>query len=80
MTLVGINLLFVLGAYVFRQVGSTWIIFSIIGIFFVVIGALYFTRPQPRLFVAKASETDNTEMKASNIVPLTKDTVLEQKN
>jgi len=78
--LVGINLLFVLGAYFFRQFGSTWIIFSIIGIFFTVIGALYVTRSRPRLFVAKSIDADNTEIKASNIVPLTKDTVLEQKN
>lgn len=80
MSLVGINLLFVLGAYFFRQLGSTWIIFSIIGIFFSVIGALYFTRSRPRLFVAKSIDMDNTEIKPSNIVPLTKDTVLEQKN
>lgn len=80
MSLVGANLLFVLGAYFLRQLGSTWIIFSIIAMFFTVIGALYFTRPRPRLFVAKSIDTDNTEIKASNIVPLTKDTVLEQKN
>ncbi len=80
MSLVGANLLFVLGAYFFRQLGSTWIIFSIIAMFFSVIAALYFTRPRPRLFVARSVDTDNTEMKASNIVPLTKDTVLEQKN
>jgi hypothetical protein len=69
-----------LGAYFFRELGSTWIIFSIVGIFFTVIAALYFTRHRPRLFVAKSIDTDNTEIKASNIVPLTKDTVLEQKN
>jgi UDP-N-acetylmuramyl pentapeptide phosphotransferase/UDP-N-acetylglucosamine-1-phosphate transferase len=80
MSLVGVNLLFVFGAFFFRGVGCTWIIFSIIGIFFAVIGALYFTRPQPRLFVARSIDTDNTEIKAANIVPLTKDTVLEQKN
>ena len=80
MSLVGTNLLFVLGAYFFRDFGSTWIIFSIIAIFFAIIGALYFTRPRPRLFVAKSTDTENTEIKAANIVPLTKDTVLEQKN
>lgn len=80
MTLVGTNILFVLVAYLLRDVGSTWIIFSIIGIFFAVIGALYFTRPRPRLFVAKSIDADNTEIKVANIVPLTKDTVLEQKN
>ena len=80
MSLVGANLVFVLGAYLFRELGSTWIIFSIIAMFFIVIAALYFTRPRPRLFVAKSVDTDNNEIKASNIVPLTKDTVLEQKN
>ena len=80
LSLVGANLVFVFGAYFFRQLGSTWIIFSIIAIFFAVIAALYFTRPRPRLFVARSIDADNTEIKASHIVPLTKDTVLEQKN
>ena len=79
MTLVGTNILFVMGAYFLRQLGSTWIIFSIIGVFFAAIGALYFTRPRPRLFVAKSIDADS-EITPANIVPLTKDTVLEQKN
>ncbi|HUR09885.1 MAG TPA: hypothetical protein VM012_00865, partial [Flavitalea sp.] len=76
--LVGINFSLIVAAYLCRHFGSTWLLLSIAAIFFTGIAALYYTRPQPRLFVAKAS--DPTEMKASKIVPLTKDSVLEQKN
>jgi hypothetical protein len=49
------------------------------GIFFTAIGLLYYSRPKPRLFVAKTVEAE-TEVVSSKIVPLTKDTILEQKN
>jgi UDP-N-acetylmuramyl pentapeptide phosphotransferase/UDP-N-acetylglucosamine-1-phosphate transferase len=78
-TLVVINLFFVVAAYALRQVGCTWLILSIMGIFFTGIGLLYYSRPKPRLFVAKTLETE-TEVVSSKIVPLTKDTILEQKN
>jgi UDP-N-acetylmuramyl pentapeptide phosphotransferase/UDP-N-acetylglucosamine-1-phosphate transferase len=76
LTLVTVNLIFIIGAYLARQSGCTWIILSIVGIFFSGIAALYYTRSHPRLFVAK---TVDQEMK-SKIVPLTKDTILEHKN
>jgi NADH:ubiquinone oxidoreductase subunit 2 (subunit N) len=76
LTLVTVNLIFIIGAYLGRQAGCTWIILSIVGIFFSGIAALYYTRSQPRLFVAK---TVDSEVK-SKIVPLTKDTILEHKN
>ncbi len=74
--LVSANLLFIIGAYLSRQTGCTWIILSIVSIFFSGIAALYYTRVQPRLFVAKSMDS---EVK-SKIVPLTKDTILEHKN
>ena len=78
-TLVAINLFFVAATYASRQVGCTWLILSIMGIFFTGIGLLYYSRPRPRLFVAKTMEAE-TEVVSSKIVPLTKDTILEQKN
>jgi UDP-N-acetylmuramyl pentapeptide phosphotransferase/UDP-N-acetylglucosamine-1-phosphate transferase len=79
LTLVAINLFFVAGAYAARQLGVTLLILSIMGIFFTAIGLLYYSRPKPRLFVAKTVEAE-TEVVSSKIVPLTKDTILEQKN
>ena len=79
LTLVAINLFFVAATYASRQVGCTWLILSIMGIFFTAIGLLYYSRPRPRLFVAKTMEAE-TEVVSSKIVPLTKDTILEQKN
>ena len=79
-SLVSINFLFILVTYILRATGSTWLIFGIIALFFSAIGLLYYTRPQPRHFVAKSIDPESTEIKVSKIVPLTKDTVLEQKN
>jgi hypothetical protein len=79
LTLVAINLFFVAAVYATRQLGCTLLILSLMGIFFSAIGLLYYSRPRPRLFVAKTVEAE-TEVVSSNIVPLTKDTILEQKN
>jgi hypothetical protein len=81
LTLVGINLLFIGLTFAFREIGVTWLILSVVGIFFTGIAALYFSRPKPRLFVAKTLKADPAvEINTSKIVPLTKDTILEQKN
>ena len=77
--LVSINFVFIIAAYICRQYGTTWVILSIVGLFFTGIAALYYTRPRARLFVAKAVETE-PDLKSSKIVPLTKDTILEHKN
>lgn len=77
LSLLSINVLFVVGAFVFRNAGCTWIVLAIMVSFFSGIAALYYSRPKPRLFVARTIET---ESKNKIIVPLTKDTILEQKN
>lgn len=75
--LVSINLLAIVLSYALRNSGCTWIIMAIVLSFFTGIAALYYTRPRPRLFVARTVDSEN---KNSRIVPLTKDTILEQKN
>lgn len=80
LTLVGINILFIGLTFAFREIGCTWLILSVVGIFFTGIAALYFSRPKPRLFVAKTLKTDPAVEINTKIVPLTKDTILEQKN
>jgi UDP-N-acetylmuramyl pentapeptide phosphotransferase/UDP-N-acetylglucosamine-1-phosphate transferase len=77
LTLVSINLACIVAAYAFRNIGCTWIILALVLIFFSGIATLYYTRHRPRLFVARSVDT---ELKNSTIVPLTKDTILEQKN
>lgn len=76
--LVSANLFFVTVAYLSRGFGSTWLIFTEACIFFAGIAGLYYTRHQPRLFVARA--VSDNELSATKVVPLTKDTILEQKN
>ncbi len=70
--LVTINLLAIVVSYALRNTGCTWIILTIVVIFFSGIAALYYTRSRPRLFVARTVESEN---KNSRIVPLTKDTI-----
>ena len=78
--LVTVNLFFIVAAYLSRNVGCTWLIFAVVGIFFAGIGTLYYTRYRPHLFVARSFDTPQKEGKATKIVPLTKDTILEHKN
>jgi UDP-N-acetylmuramyl pentapeptide phosphotransferase/UDP-N-acetylglucosamine-1-phosphate transferase len=75
--LVSINVLCITATFLLRNLGCTWLILSIISIFFAGIAALYYTRKQPRLFVAKALKG---KMDSSRVVPLTEDTILEHKN
>jgi len=75
--LVSTNVLCVIGAFIARGLGSTWLILAIGGVFFTGIGLLYYTRKEPRLFVARSVKNNGT---SSRVVPLTKDTILEQKN
>ncbi|MBS1563707.1 MAG: undecaprenyl/decaprenyl-phosphate alpha-N-acetylglucosaminyl 1-phosphate transferase, partial [Bacteroidetes bacterium] len=76
MVLVSANLLFMVLTYTLRSLSCTWLILGLFALFFTGIGILYSTRRQPRLFVAKKN-TQDTEVAASKIVPLTKDAVLE---
>lgn len=79
-TLVTINLLFLAAVFLLRFIGCTWLLMGIFTIFFTGIGLLYLTRRKPRLFVARAAEATAPENPAnSKIVPLTRDSVLEQK-
>lgn len=75
--LVAVNMLFIAGAYFLQGWGCTSLILGIIALFFGGIAALYYTRPKPRLFVARSVKS---KVDTKRVVPLTKDTILEQKN
>lgn len=75
--LVSTNVLGITATFFMRNLGCTWLILSIVSLFFAGIAALYYTRKQPRLFVAKALKG---KMDSSRVVPLTEDTILEHKN
>jgi UDP-GlcNAc:undecaprenyl-phosphate GlcNAc-1-phosphate transferase len=78
--LVTTNILSIIVAYAFRNSGCNWIILALVIFFFSGIAALYYTRHRPRLFVARSVDGADGEPSNSKIVPLTKDTILEQKN
>jgi len=79
--LVAINLVMVSLVFLGRSLNCTLLIFSVFAIFFTLIGAIYYMRPAPRLFVAKRGAEKSAQLtKASKLVSLTKDTMLEQNN
>ena len=80
LTLVSINILFVVLAYQARSLGSTWLIAGTVAFFFAGIAVLYFTKRKPRLFVAKTTgKRESRGTKSARVVSLTDDAVLEQK-
>lgn len=81
-SLVAVNLVVVSLVYLFSKmnVNSTLLILGIVAMYFTATGILYFTRKTSRWFVTPVQETEASKAKKSKIVPLTKDSVLEEKN
>ena len=85
MTLVGVNLSFIILVYLLRSIDCTWLILGIFTIFFSVIGLLYYGRRRKSLFVATPVNNNlqgNSNIQgASKIVSITntKDAMFEQK-
>jgi len=76
-----INLTMITLVFLARTWNCTLLIFGVFAIFFTMIGIIYYMRPAPRLFVAKGAAGRGAQLtKASNLVKLTKDTMLEQNN
>ena len=79
--LVTVNLGVLTAVYLGRSLNCTLLIFSVFALFFTMIAILYYLRPAPRLFVARSTEEETGQLKkASKLVSLTKDTMLEQNN
>lgn len=81
-TLVAINLMFILAVYMLRAMDCTWLILGSFIVFFSVIGMLYYGRRRKKLFFAKTVRDNiDTSLKgkgSSKIVSITKDAVYEQ--
>jgi UDP-N-acetylmuramyl pentapeptide phosphotransferase/UDP-N-acetylglucosamine-1-phosphate transferase len=81
LTLVSINFVMITLVFLGRSLNCTLLIFSVFGIFFSIIAAIYYLRPAPRLFVAKSAMEESAQLtQASKFVSLTKDKMLEQNN
>ncbi|RYG03166.1 MAG: undecaprenyl/decaprenyl-phosphate alpha-N-acetylglucosaminyl 1-phosphate transferase, partial [Chitinophagaceae bacterium] len=81
LSLVSANFAVIVAVYFGRNLGCTWLILYTMLLFFAGIAGLYFTRSRrPRLFVAKSLKESLPDQPGTKIVPLTKDTILEQKN
>src|SRR5438046_3150287 len=85
LTLVAVNLFFIILVYLLRSVDCTWLILGIFTIFFSVIGLLYYSRRRKNLFVATPVnnnlQSSSNMQGASKIVSITntKDALFEQK-
>jgi hypothetical protein len=59
----------------------TLLICGVFLMFFLLIAGIYYLMPAPRLFVAKTAKEENAQLtKASQLVSLKKDSILEQNN
>ena len=77
LTLASVNVCFLLFVFIFRDFGTTLLLFFTAIAFFSLIGILYYLKPKPTMFVAK--KTDHNSI-TKRVVSLTDDTILEQKN
>lgn len=71
---VGINILFVIFAYTFRSVGSTYLLLMMLTLSFAGFGLLYYRRPRRTTITISKRMNGATELKtASKVVTLTKE-------
>ena len=75
-TLVGVNLFFIVLVYMLRSIDCTWLILGIFAIFFSVIGMLYYSSRRRQMVVVN----DAVNKGSSKIVSIAKDAIYEQKN
>ncbi|HVS97387.1 MAG TPA: MraY family glycosyltransferase [Puia sp.] len=81
MTLVSINLVMIGLVFVGRSLNCTYLILGVFCVFFAMIAGIYYFLPAPRLFVAKTAEEESAQLtKASHLMTLKKDSILEQNN
>jgi UDP-N-acetylmuramyl pentapeptide phosphotransferase/UDP-N-acetylglucosamine-1-phosphate transferase len=79
--LVAVNFMMITLVFLARSVNCTVLLFSVFFLFFAMIAGIYYLLPAPRLFVAKTAKEENAQLtKASHLVPLSKDSILEQNN
>src|SRR5580704_7120841 len=79
--LVSVNFLAIVLVFLCRSLNCTYLILGVFLLFFAIIAAIYYMLPGPRLFVAKTAKEENAQLtKASQLVSLKKDSILEQNN
>jgi UDP-N-acetylmuramyl pentapeptide phosphotransferase/UDP-N-acetylglucosamine-1-phosphate transferase len=81
LTLVSVNFLAIVLVFFCRSLNCTYLLLGVFLLFFAIIAAIYYMLPGPRLFVAKTAKEENAQLtKASQLVSLKKDSILEQNN
>jgi len=81
LTLVTVNFLVIVAVFLGRSLNVTYLLLGVFVLFFCLIAAIYYLLPGPRLFVAKTAKEENAQLKkASQLVSLKKDSILEQNN
>jgi UDP-GlcNAc:undecaprenyl-phosphate GlcNAc-1-phosphate transferase len=81
LTCVGINVFFIVFAYLGRSMGCTYLLFTMLLMAFAGLGYLYYTRRPSRTMVIAKRVNGTTELKtASKVVTLTKEASVADKN
>jgi hypothetical protein len=79
--LVAINAVMIAVVFMCRSMNCTLLLCGVFMMFFLLIAGIYYLMPAPRLFVAKTAKEENAQLtKASQLVSLKKDSILEQNN
>jgi UDP-N-acetylmuramyl pentapeptide phosphotransferase/UDP-N-acetylglucosamine-1-phosphate transferase len=81
LTLVAVNFVVIVAVFLGRSLDVTYLLAGVFVLFFCLIAAVYYLLPGPRLFVAKTAKEESAQLtKASQLVSLKKDSILEQNN
>lgn len=68
LTIVSANILFAVTAFIFRNAGSTWLIFGLVSTSFSIISILFYTKPKTKLFAATDPLAEK-ERKKTKVIP-----------
>ncbi len=78
--LVAVNASIVVFVYLFRSLGCTILILSVIAVFFGLIAVAYYSRPHHPVSWTDEGDNKNEKVKESKLVTFIRDSMLEQKN
>jgi UDP-N-acetylmuramyl pentapeptide phosphotransferase/UDP-N-acetylglucosamine-1-phosphate transferase len=79
--LTAVNFVMIALVFLGRSLNCTLLLFAVFFLFFIMLAGIYYFLPAPRLFVAKTKQEENGQLtKASHLVSIKKDSILEQNN
>jgi UDP-GlcNAc:undecaprenyl-phosphate/decaprenyl-phosphate GlcNAc-1-phosphate transferase len=70
LSIVLVNIVFAITAFIFREIGSTWLIFGLVSTCFSIISVLFYTKPRAKLFATAEGLSESRKgEKKTKIIP-----------